>query len=208
MANQSSALQRLFTSFQKYIEDKKIASLIFISLLGGIPGLINVYDWLTEIPDFSYHLISFSNGETTPPSPKAKFYLLSGAMYNPGELPLFPVHFVLEIEFEDGTKKSIEAIGINDTLLKKLNTPVGEGIPISTGATNDLMQTVRLKEKDAQYGILFFPLPHTSQDLSNPKQFTLTCINIDHEGFASKIDLSKFASGRNRYIPKVDIQFK
>ncbi|MDP4285084.1 MAG: hypothetical protein Q8891_11720 [Bacteroidota bacterium] len=79
-----------FKKFKTFIY-KHIRFALLISLIGGVPGLINVWNWTHQNPEFVFHTETITYGDfSSIPNSKimtGKYYLISGAIYNSGNEP-------------------------------------------------------------------------------------------------------------------------
>ncbi len=94
------------TKFQKFISFVyKFKFALLISLVGGVPGLINIWNWINHKPEFVFHTETISYGDfyglPNQTGTHYKFYLISGAIYNSGNEPLFPFTFDIEATYRD-----------------------------------------------------------------------------------------------------------
>ena len=204
----NSFYKRLYSKAYSYLLKAKAFLLkfkaaILISLVGGIPGIINIYNWAYQSPGFVFHTETITDGGFyTSDSSKTNrvrmmYYLVSGAIYNSGKEPLFPYIFELEAVFEDTVIvcKSL-AIDSSKTDIKKIYN-------------SDLMRVIRVNPSDAAFGTIFFPINVTQKNIkpSNMKSLKITCMDILLKKRSYKIDLGIFVTPNgNFYYPKTGIK--
>lgn len=194
--------------WKAYIKNNKVLTLVLVSLLGGIPGIINIHDWATDKPEFLFHIQGHSNAiDNGPVGTMRKYYFIYGAIYNPGKQPLFPTNFHLKVKLNNGQIVEAFAMMIDDKSRSAINKTQGPAAVRLSETTVDLMQTTRVNAKDAQYGVLLFPFGYTDNDFSTPKSFTITCTDITQKGFTQTIILDNNNAG-DGFIPKSRVEFK
>jgi hypothetical protein len=154
----------------------KISGVFWLSLIGGVPGGINIINWYRDKPEFGFHGLMFFDGLTDAAHPESKYFMLSGAIYNDGNKPLFPISFKLTIKFKEA-----------DSTLVLNSFPMIDSLSVHGEDKNkvivfknqaDLLKIVRINSNDALYGALFFPAINRQYDWNDIESRKLTCIDI------------------------------
>lgn len=176
---------------------------LIASLLGGVPGLINIHLWATDEPQFTFYPETIQNGKYETSKSKRdtiSFFLITGAIYNDGKEPLFPVVFRLNIKQEDvDTVTLVYSNNAPDSLLKgnaqfKFENPT------------DIMRLVKVNPKDATWGCVFFPFGHPV-NWDAIQSISLTCIDIKNRDRTIQIPKGVSSQHQSYYIPKTGERF-
>jgi hypothetical protein len=157
---------------------KNVKVALLISLMGGIPGLINIWNWAHQSPTFVMHVEDIADGWAERDNQKFRFYMVAGAIYNGGTEPLFPQYFDLKIVLED-TILNIRSLSMKDTALIAKNTYDGSKTNLGNVSRNDLTKLIKVSPMDANFGIIFFPFPYIQgHNFSGFKSVKILCTDI------------------------------
>jgi hypothetical protein len=178
---------------------KNIKWALLISLVGGVPGLINIYNWSTQSPKFVFATESLL---MSPASIKGKSnstmysLILSGGIYNDGSKPLFPNKFLLKIKY----------IGdFNSTVLNSVpitNFQTTGNVEYENAKQNDLLKIIRVNPSDVSYGILLFLSSVPLRQLSEIESMEVICVDILSKERSSKVDFENVLSKGGVVSPK------
>lgn len=183
-----------------YLQKSNVTFPLIISLVGGVPGVINIWDWANEQPKFQFHAESLTDGEYFRDGvPPFYFFLITGAIYNDGKTPLFPATFVLEAEFPDTTFR-IGATVIDSSLFK--GKSAGIKMHFDSPSARDLLRVIRVNSADAVYGALLFQIRTINlkqYNINTCKSLKITCIDIALKRRTHTIDIERFHDVKGGY---------
>jgi hypothetical protein len=179
-------MRRYFTAIRNWLKDKwKVISVtLIISLVGGVPGVINIISWVNDKPKFVFYLESAANGGFTHDDQtnfgtvanEYTFIRIEGAIYNAGNEPLFPVDFRVRVNLDDTSLvlQPVPAMDFDSALLNKRT----KNYTISFIKHNDLLEVEKVNPHDAVYGVLLCVLHKTSLDLKCIRSYDIECVDI------------------------------
>lgn len=187
---------------------KNVKFALLISLIGGIPGLINIWNWAHQSPTFVLHVEDLADGWATMNNHRFRFYLIAGAIYNGGTEPLFPQYFDLKIELED-TTLTIRSLPIKDTSLIGTNTYDNSKTNLGNVSKNDLTKLIKISPMDANFGIIFFPFPYMEgHDFNGFKSVKISCTDILGTTRTYTLDVSLINKNEHYYFsPKTGVNY-
>ncbi len=166
---------------------------LVISLFGGVPGIINIWNWTHEKPKFFFYSASITNGQflqrpQNGPPFHVQFILLSGALYNNGSKPLFPTNFELFLSYNDGRPDlRLASAPLPDS---QFRASLGIPFKVDSGAQRDLLRIFRVNPSDANYGVLFFGVKSESVIFGYNK-VKISCIDITGKKYFCNLDLER-----------------
>jgi hypothetical protein len=200
--------QQTIKKFGEWVKNNfiKKSGVLWISLIGGVPGLINIIDWSKDRPEFGYHTSFLANGysyyNVHGVMYPLKFIFLNGAVYNNGKEPLFPASFRIKVFFKKADSTlTLESYAVPDSMLKGDKKVHFENLV-------DMMKIVRINANDATFGCLYFPAGDNNFDLDDVKSVQLTCEDIMGISRTTKISpVSKPLRGTLLNLPKSGIRY-
>lgn len=189
-----------------FIVRNKIISLILFSLLGGIPGIINIWDWTHDEPKFNFYAESMSGGVIDSKEwGRFQYIVIGGAIYNNGNKPFFPTNFKLNLFFHD-TLISIGAQPLDTARFNRIALTKGS-VNLKFRNSTDLLQIPRVNPMDASYGILFFPINFFLFQLQGFTRMQLVCRDITLKEWEYELDFKRLTPVSRSYPRSgVDLQ--
>ena len=192
-SNKMRRVKDIFVKIGLWFKRQANIALVF-SLIGGITGSINIYNWINEDPEYKFFAqalptVDFRQVNGTPPK---RLLMVVGAVYNDGQQPVFPVAFFLKMKIKD--QKEIY-VSMAETVPDSLVKMHVKGFQVRLETSSDLMRTVKVEPKGAAFGILFFLVPPAFTQLSDVESLYINCFDISNKEWTSKIDLENFADG-------------
>lgn len=173
-------------------KNKRIIFVVFslLSLIGGIPGLIDIYDLLNKGPKLNFFLDFIDYGDVTStyvyPADSSfqkkdyLFVLLGLTIKNDGSKSLFPLQYYLSIK-SDGFWYKFDPMSISDDF-KTLESDSTILVLAENPSKQDLTTIVKQYETDKPYtGLLMFRRPKINNQplLFHVKEFELQILGED-----------------------------
>jgi len=153
--------------------------------------MINIWNWTHQEPKFTFYTEAISEGSFDF-AHKYRILILSGAIYNDGSKPLFPIAFNLNAKYDSFDNEIIfKSVAIpNDSILNQM-----KGLKMNFNTSSDLMRVTRINPSDANYGILLFVFETNNLTsfpaVQNMEQLEMTCLDIVGRKRTIKIDLDR-----------------
>lgn len=154
---------------------------LVISVFGFIRDLQNIY----ASPEFKHVPIVTIHSQIKYGYTNYYTMLINGAVYNPGEKPLFPMQYSIEIKGFD-TLISIPSSAITPEFLKTIEDKTINNL--NGIIEKDLRKVYRINPDDAVYGVLlFFIKDYLSGDFEDEKiKYRIVALDIDNKKYYSE----------------------
>jgi hypothetical protein len=157
-------------------KDWVIPVTIIVSIFGGGPGLISIIQFFTNKPGFEFHPKNVAKGTFYNQFNLPMNYLLvTGAIYNPGERPLFPFDFALEATYK-GRVVYLKPLALVDTIAQKA---IYKNHVSFIKEPFELLKTARVNAHDIVYGTLCFVTSYGGYEKVDADKIVLKCMGID-----------------------------
>lgn len=157
---------------------------IVIGLFGGIPGIITIWNNTFSHSKFAFYALIVTEGKHD----STEYWVLSGAIFNKGKQPLFPVMFTLTTTYKNTDQVFTlysKVLPPDSVLNKDLATRD------SFDREKDLLKVLRVDPNDAVYGCIYLETYVTNIEKYPPKSEieTMKVICTDIKGTKTEYEI-------------------
>ena len=175
---------------------------LVIALSGGVPGCINLIDYLNKKPVFSFKAKAIGVSVYTIQQEKKNVVhiALAGSLFNSGEKPLFVDRFELYVKING------EKVKATSLYMKGLKGYVQPNGTVFEGDQLHLVKKIDPSEPMPGVFFFFLPLTYMNENLAS-RPFQLVCIDLGQTTY--KTEWITLDHDRNKYMsnPKEGVNY-